>query len=465
MTETIRILMAEDLQIDAELAEREIKKVFKSCLFRRVETREAFLSAITEFQPDLIISDYHMPVFDGLTALKLAMQHAPLLPVIILTGAINEDTAVECMKAGAADYVIKEHIKRLGQAVVHALEEKEVRRQRRQTETALRHSEERYRMLVHMLPDAVTTADLQGRVTYASSVALRFWEFESIDEVLGVSVFDWVHPSSLQKAQFLLQQVLQGTLIRSEELLLVKRDGKVFYGEVSAASLNGPDNQALGVSLIVRDISERKCAEEELRRSTALLLLAYDDMIEALSRALDLRDKETEGHTRRVIDSTLQLAAALGIEGEELVHIRRGAFLHDLGKIGIPDEILHKNGPLTPEQWIKMREHPQLAYDTLSSIEYLRRALDIPYCHHEKWDGSGYPQGLMGEEIPLTARLFAIVDVWDALTNDRPYRPAWSEEKTLAYIREQSGKHFDPHIVEVFLRIQPHFKTHHEDRE
>ena len=179
--------------------------------------------------------------------------------------------------------------------------------------------------------------------------------------------------------------------------------------------------------------------------------MAYDATIEGWSRAMDLRDEETEGHTQRVTDLTLKLARLMGIRDDQLIHIRRGALLHDMGKLGIPDQILLKPGKLTDDEWVIMRKHPVYAYDMLSSIEYLRPALDIPYCHHEKWDGSGYPRGLKGEEIPLAARIFAVIDAWDALTSDRPYRKAWSREKTLAYIREQTGSHFDPQVVEVFL--------------
>jgi len=168
---------------------------------------------------------------------------------------------------------------------------------------------------------------------------------------------------------------------------------------------------------------------------------------------MDLRDKETEGHTQRVTELTVELAGYFGIEDETLLHIRRGALLHDMGKLGIPDAVLLKPAQLTDQEWTLMKQHPQMAYDMLYPIEYLRPALDIPYCHHEKWDGSGYPRGLREKEIPLAARIFAIVDVWDALTSDRPYRPAWSKEKTLTYIQEQSGMHFDPQIVEIFTQM------------
>jgi len=188
-----------------------------------------------------------------------------------------------------------------------------------------------------------------------------------------------------------------------------------------------------------------------LQDAHSKLLKAYEATIVGWSHAMDLRDRETEGHCQRVAELTVELAKKFGLDENDLIQIQRGALLHDMGKLGIPDHVLHKPGPLTDDEWKIMRNHPQLAYDMLFPIEYLRLALDIPYCHHEKWDGTGYPRGLKGEEIPVSARIFAIVDVWDALTSDRPYRPAWTKEKALEHIREQSGHHFDPAVVELFV--------------
>lgn len=192
---------------------------------------------------------------------------------------------------------------------------------------------------------------------------------------------------------------------------------------------------------------------EQLQRSNIDLRVAYDATIEGWSKALDLRDNETENHTLRVVEMSLRLAEKMGIKNEDLIHIKRGALLHDIGKMGVPDSILHKPGPLTDEEWVIMRQHPQFAYEMLSQISYLHRALDIPSCHHEKWDGSGYPRGLKGEQIPLAARLFAVVDVWDALRSDRPYRKAWADDRVMDYIKEESGKHFDPAVVTAFLEL------------
>ena len=185
--------------------------------------------------------------------------------------------------------------------------------------------------------------------------------------------------------------------------------------------------------------------------SIDLLSDVFDKMIDGWSRLLSLRDDETAGHSDRVMELSVRLAGRMGFSKSELVFVRWGALLHDIGKMGVPDNILLKPGPLSSSEWEVMRRHPAYAHNSLKHIEFLNPALDIPYCHHEKWDGTGYPQGLKGEEIPLAARIFAVVDVWDALRSDRPYRPGWTEEKTIAYIEEQAGHHFDSHVVIHFL--------------
>jgi PAS domain S-box-containing protein len=191
----------------------------------------------------------------------------------------------------------------------------------------------------------------------------------------------------------------------------------------------------------------------DLEHTSTELELAYDATIEGWAQALELRDHTTGGHTRRILETTITLAYKMGIPDSEISDVRRGVLLHDIGKMGVPDHILLKSSPLTDEEWQIMSQHPLNAYNLLSKISYLRSALDIPYCHHEKWDGSGYPRGLKGEQIPLSARMFSVVDVYDALSYDRPYRSAWPKEKIIEYIKEQSGKHFDPHVVEAFLEI------------
>jgi putative nucleotidyltransferase with HDIG domain len=230
-----------------------------------------------------------------------------------------------------------------------------------------------------------------------------------------------------------------------------------YYRETGAMTIT-PD-EAVPVSE-ERLQNQNKILEErvhertwELENAQIELEQAYNATLEAWSRLLDLRDNDTEGHSQRVTAMTLRLARALGLSAAELVHIQRGALLHDIGKMGVPDAILHKPGPLDDAEWSVMRKHPVYAYETLSGIPFLAQALDIPHYHHEKWDGTGYPRGLKGEQIPLAARIFAIVDIWDALRSDRPYRKGWPEERVRQHIRDLAGAHLDPNIVDVFLEL------------
>ena len=202
---------------------------------------------------------------------------------------------------------------------------------------------------------------------------------------------------------------------------------------------------------------------DNLQRSNQELIQAYEATLAGWARALNLRDQPTETHSQNVINLTLRLARQVGIPEEQLPHIRRGALLHDIGKLGVPDRILRKHGPLSEDEAVIMRQHPQYAYDMLYPIEFLRPALNIPYAHHERWDGSGYPRGLRGEEIPLEARIFSIVDVWDSLCSDRPYRKAWSRKRAYDHIRAQAGTQFDPQLVEAFLAMEPSFPCLREE--
>jgi putative nucleotidyltransferase with HDIG domain len=252
---------------------------------------------------------------------------------------------------------------------------------------------------------------------------------------------------SLTLLLVILVGVNLATAITRPLLGLVQASSKVAEGDLNVQV----DSQTNDEIAVLANSFNQMVAS--LYRSKMDLVQAYDSTLEGWSKALELRDKETEGHTQRVTEMTLRLARAFGINEEDMANVRRGALLHDIGKMGIPDEILLKEGPLSEEEWEIMRKHPQYAYEMLKEINYLHPALEIPYSHHERWDGSGYPQGLKGDEIPLTARIFAVVDVWDALSSDRPYREALAYNEVMRIIRDGSGTHFDPQVVDKFFEV------------
>lgn len=289
---------------------------------------------------------------------------------------------------------------------------------------------------------------LQMRLKMGESLAGKVAEERRI---LHKPLDDWDHPPFLKK------EYIPDRFLDYYGIPLIADSHLIGVLEIMHRSTLTPDREWLRLL----DILATRTAiaintiqlYDNIQDSHQELLEAYELTIEGWSKAMDLRDKETENHTQRVTEMTLRLAERFDIHEDQLVHIRRGALLHDIGKLGVPDQILLKPGALTPEEWKIMRRHPDLAHEMLYPIEYLRPSLDIPYCHHENWDGEGYPRGLKGEEIPLAARIFAVVDVFDALTSDRPYREAWSVPKTLAYIREQAGKRLDPCVVDVFIEM------------
>lgn len=326
----LRVLIVEDSIDDTDLLLHELRRGGYEPTSRRVDTAEDMRVALAEEPWEVVFSDHSVLQLNSHAALETLKASRLDIPFIIVSGTIGEEQAVQAMKAGASDYLVKGRLARLIPVVQRELADAQERRARRQSERRLHDREQ------------------------------------------------------------------QGVL------------------ELAAA---------------------------------------YETTLAGWARALDLRDQETEGHSQRVTDLTLLLARQMGITEPECVHMRRGALLHDIGKMGIPDSVLLKPAPLTDQEWTLMRRHPAYALQLLQPIAYLERALDIPYCHHEKWDGTGYPRGLRGQEIPLAARIFAAADIWDAIRSNRPYRPAWSEEKALGHIASLSGSHLDPAVGDLFLSV------------
>ncbi len=317
-----------------------------------------------------------------------------------------------------------------------------------------------YRTLVETSPDAIILIAPNGTIILGNDQAALLHGLKSASDLPGQNVFTLIAHEEHAQAMERLGKAIELGSIRNVEHTLLRVDGSRFPAELSISAIRNSDGKPEAFIGIVRDITERKSAQEQIKRllddlrsTNEELSQSYDATLAGWIAALDLRDHETEGHSWRVTEMAVQLGRRMGIEGEALTHLKRGALLHDIGKMGIPDAVLLKPGPLTNEEWDIMRLHPVYAYEWLSSINFLSPALEIPYCHHERWDGTGYPRGLKGEDIPVAARIFAVVDVWDALRSDRPYRPALPESNTREYIRSQGGKQFDSKVVEAFLNM------------
>jgi PAS domain S-box-containing protein/putative nucleotidyltransferase with HDIG domain len=306
------------------------------------------------------------------------------------------------------------------------------------------------------MTDPVVVLDNQDRIVDINHAALAYISKQASDTVgrTAMDVFSqWPE---------LIEHFLEKYPDRAE--VAVRGQGRNDHFELNISPLSNTQGRMIGRVIVARNITERKRLEQALlqinegleqrvENRTRDLAEAYETTLEGWARALELRDEETEGHSRRVTEMTMKLAQALSIPADQLDHIHRGAILHDIGKMAFPDEILRKTGPLNSKEQKTVMQHPTIAYELLARIPFLQKALDIPYCHHEKWDGSGYPRGLKGEQIPLAARIFTVVDIWDAIQSDRPYKKAWSRVKAIKYMQEQSGKFFDPQVVNAFLSL------------
>jgi PAS domain S-box-containing protein len=619
---SLRVLIVEDSEDDALLMARELERGDYTVHYLRVDTREAMARALEAQSWDAVLSDHSMPKFNAPMALDEIKNHGLDLPFLLVSGSIGEDQAVAIMKAGASDYLRKDELGRLLPAVEREIREGRIRRARADAEEGLRKSEALYRTLTDTSPDAVIVTDLALRIRVANPRARMLLGAEENTDWIGRRWTDCFDPLPARSLNQTLETIRSDGRIEKLEIDLTRAGAAPISAELSAALLPGSGGPADAILFVLRDVTERRKNErqirqqlerlaalrtidaaitasldlrvtlmvildeltgqlqvdaadillfnpipqtlrfgagrgfrfgrqkeaylpinrgsagraalerrvlflphwnptqddplraesmaaegfvsylaaplvakgqvqgvleifhraaldpdpawqsyletvaeqaaiaidnamlfEDLQRTNIELTLAYDATIEGWSRALDLRDRETEGHTQRVTENTLRLARAMGMPEEELVHARRGCLLHDIGKMAIPDSILLKPGPLAQDELDVMRQHPTYAFEWLSSIAFLRPTLDIPYCHHERWDGNGYPRRLKGEQIPLAARIFAVVDVWDALRSDRPYRPAWPDARIKEYLTSLDGEYFDPRALRTFMDL------------
>lgn len=445
MDDSIHILLIEDDPAHAELIGRAFEERGNGARLTVANTILEARAHLNSFKPTLIIADWRLP--DGDSKMVLDEQGLVKIPVIIMTSYGSEQNAVEVMKSGALDYIIKssESMMDMPHIAERAIEQWQI-------QTTLAERDRQFRLLAENSSDMISRHDTEGVFLYVSPASRTIVGYEP-EELIDRDVLSLVHPDDREELSKLLSSTTWNNPTAAIPYRALHKNGDYIWLETTARIIYDQNHQMVEIQASSRDITERKQAQVALQRAHADLQEAYDKTIEGWVLALDLRDRETEGHTQRVTEMTIKLARELDCTEEEIIHIRRGALLHDMGKMGIPDEILQKPGPLTNEEWEIMRKHPNYAYQMLSKISYLHQALIIPYYHHERWDGSGYPHKLKGEEIPLFARLFAVVDVWDALSSDRPYRKQMHPKDVVEYLERESGRLFDPQIVEKFLKL------------
>jgi len=499
MPRPLHVLLLEDNVDDARLIVHELHRAGFEPLWERVETENEFLAQLSPGL-DVILADYRQPQFDALRALDLVRGRTPDVPVILVTGALGDEAAVNCLKHGAFDYLLKDRLAWLGKAVINALDHKQSRIDERRAREALADLNAQLLRRLERLAalrqiDMAITASLDLRLSLnvcLDQVLLRL-QVDAADILLydpHTRYLDYAtgkgfHSAGVREARVRLDHCGVGRVVRERCPLHVADLSQAsepfvrapLFAEEQFVAYHAVPLLAKGQVRGVLEVFERSarqrdpewldfletlagqaaiavdnaCLFEGLQRATTELIAAYDATIEGWSRALDLRDKETEGHSQRVTELTIRGARMFGLSDTELVHVRRGALLHDIGKMGVPDAILNKPGPLDADEQEVMRRHPCFAYEWLAPIAFLRPALDIPYCHHEKWDGTGYPRGLKAEQIPLAARIFAAADIWDALRSDRPYRKAWPEERVCEHLLSLGGTHLDPDVLEAIL--------------
>jgi PAS domain S-box-containing protein/putative nucleotidyltransferase with HDIG domain len=453
MAHTIHILLIEDDPSHAELIQRAFEDRGDESMLTIAHTLAEARQCLSRFRPTLIIADWRLPDGDSSELLHTDASQ-PAIPIIIMTSYGSERNAVDVIKSGALDYIVKssESMTDMPHIAERAIEQWRVKIEREQIQVQLSESEAQFRLLAENSTDMISKHAGDGTFLYVSPACRALLGYTP-EELTGTSVTPLFHPDDAPQLLGLLSTPVQNDITLTVDYRARHRNGKYIWIETTARLFFDELSGQQELQASSRNITERKEAEEQLQRAHADLQDAYDRTIEGWVHALDLRDRETEGHTKRVTRMIEKLARIMGFTDEEIVHIRRGALLHDMGKMGIPDEILQKPSPLTDDEWTVMRRHPEMAYQMLSPIKYLKEAIIIPYYHHERWDGSGYPHKLKGDDIPMQARMFAVVDVWDALSSNRPYRKKMPHREVVEYLKKEVGRLFDPQVVEKFLPL------------
>ncbi len=441
---SLSVLCLEDDPADTELQRRCLMKAGFDVTMHRVDRAAEFEAALRETTPDVIFLDYTLPGWDSPSAIRMAVQLRPAIPVICVAGTIGEDTAVEMLRLGAVDYVLKDRMARLPSAVQGALEYSAAQRARAEAEAQLRDSEERYRRIVETANDGIVLVDAGFRITFYNR---RFADMfgRDMSELLGGPPGGW-HPD--EDAALLREHLaaVQSGEAREFEARALRKDGGSLWVRVSAAPIGEDEAGVHGFLAMVSDISRLKEAEKKLRDAVAGTVAAMGALVET-------RDPYTAGHERRVAELCVAIARRMGMSEDAVAAIDLTARMHDVGKIAVPAEILTKPSLLSDVEYTLIKLHPEVAADILAPIDFGHPAAAIVLQHHERLDGSGYPHGLKGDSIMPEARILAVADVVEAMSSHRPYRAALGLEPALAEVRGGAGRLYDAEVVAACVAV------------
>ena len=451
--QSLLVLIVEYSEDDALLMIRELKKGGYNPVYERVETAAAMKKALSQNQWDIILCDYKLPKFNASSAIAVLKETNIDIPLIIVSGTIGEETAVECMRLGAQDYVMKGNLLRLAPAVEKEIAEAKSRVERRRAEGVLRESEGKYRTIFENMQEGYFEVDLAGNFTFFNDSICRIFGYFP-EEMMGINNRQYIDKENAKKLFQTFTEVYRtGEPAKEFDWQIIRKDGIKKYIEASVSLQNNSSGKPIGFRGIICDITERKQAEEERKQSFDRMRKALGATVQAISRIVEMRDPYTSGHQQRVANLVRAMATEMGLSADRQDFIRTASSIHDIGKIAIPSEILTKPAKLTDLEFSLIKTHAQSGYDILKDIEFPWPVADVVLQHHERMDGSGYPQGLKGDDILLEARILAIADVVEAIVSHRPYRSALGIDIALKELSENKGILYDADAVDACLKL------------
>ena len=450
MDKPIRVLIVDDSDDDGLLLVRNLKNGGFSPSYEQLDTAEAMSKALDNQTWDVILCDNSMPTFDASSALELYKDKGLDLPFIIVSGTIADETAVAAMKAGAHDYIMKGNLARLSSAIDRELREFKNRQERRITEIQLIKSEEKYRTLFEDSRDAIYLNNQEGWLIDFNLSTLELFGY-SREEMLGINTKAvFVNPDEYQRLQ---DEIAQKGSVREFEVKLRKKDGTEIDCLITSTVRLARDKSVIGYQGIIRDISELVSNRKQIEKTLNDLRKALGGTIEAMALMVETRDPYTAGHQRRVSNLARGIATEMGVSKDQIQGVRMAGVIHDIGKISVPGEILSKPGSIGTNEFGIIKEHPRVGYNILKTVDFPWPIAQIVLQHHERMDGSGYPDGISGDNILIEARILAVADVVEAMASHRPYRAALGIDLALNEISKNRGSSYDSKVVDACLRL------------